>query len=68
MKDLDTLIDAACKVYPKAKRIAVENFCVSADNYKFANAINLKEDARAYKWNTDTVIVIKQVLRQTGKL
>lgn len=51
-----------------ANRDAVENFCFSAPDDKMANAINLKADARSYRWNGDTVNAIQMVLRGTNKL
>jgi len=66
--DTGTLVDIALANYPKAKRMAVENFCFSAPKDKDANRINLAADARAYPWNADTVNAIKSVLRAEGKL
>lgn len=66
--DTGTLVDTALKNYPKAKRMAVENFCFSAPDDKTANKINLAADARSYPWNTDTINAIKSVLKAEGKL
>jgi len=49
--------------YPNSKRIAVENFVMSADvTSNFGNDYlnNLSADAISYKWNTDTVSAIKE--------
>jgi len=64
----ETFIAAALKKYPKAKTIAVENFCVSAPDDHMANSINLNADARSYKWNAHTVNAIKYVLRAENKI
>lgn len=50
--------------FPKAKKIAVENFVFSSKEYgDFANSMNLSQDARAYNWNADTVGAIKFLLK-----
>jgi len=61
-------IENALKTFPKAKRMAVENFCFSAPDDKRANEVNLKADAASYPWNSDTVNAIRVVLRAEGKL
>jgi hypothetical protein len=55
-------IEAALKKFPKAKRIAVENFTMTADTLDMATCMNLGEDTAAYKWNAHTVNAIKFVL------
>lgn len=65
--DTATRVDIALANYPKAKRMAVENFCFSAPKDKTANRINLAADAKSYPWNRDTVEAIKSVLRAEGK-
>ena len=64
----ETLVQIALKNYPKAKPIAVENFCFSAPTDKIANEMNLNEDARMYGWNSDTLNAIRSVLRAENKL
>jgi hypothetical protein len=61
-------IQVAMKKFPKAKRIAVENFCWSAPDDKFANRVNLGEDTRMYSWNSHTVSAIEYVLGKEGKI
>jgi hypothetical protein len=61
------LIEVALKKYPKAKRIAVENFVMSAPNDPIANSVNLMDDTRSYKWNSDTYLAIKYCLKSQGK-
>lgn len=61
-------IEKALKKCPKAKKVAVENFCWTADNNTMANGMNLNEDARMYKWNADTVKAIRLALRELGKI
>lgn len=67
-KYLNELIDKACENYSTAKRIAVENFCISAYPEWVANRVNLKQDAQSYKWNDDAVNTIKQVLSEVGRI
>jgi hypothetical protein len=61
------LIESALRKYPKAKRIAVENFVTSAPNDPIANAVNLGDDTRSYKWNSDTYLAIKYCLKKLDK-
>ncbi len=63
-----TAIQDALKKYPKAKKIAVENFVWSASNDNRANAMNLSQDARLYSWNAATVSAIKMALQQLKKM
>ena len=49
--------------YPKAKRIAVENFTsFGAATWDTAAQFNLYQDAHDYKWNHHTVAAIKMVM------
>lgn len=57
-----TLIDQAIKKYPKAKRIAVENFTMGYDNLSMEASMNLSADTACYKWNSHTVNAIRWVL------
>lgn len=58
------VIDTVLRKYKNAKRIAVENFCLSADiNEKAINRANLQEDARRYKWNEETQKAITEILK-----
>ena len=66
--DTGKLVDAALVKYPRAKRMAVENFCFSAPDDKVANKTNLAADASSYPWNSDTVNAIKSVLKAENKL
>lgn len=65
---LDTLLAEALKKYPKAKKLAVENFCFSAPDDKQANSDNILLDQSMYNWKNDTVEAIRFVLRGVGKL
>ena len=56
------LIDQAIKKYPKAKRIAVENFTSGYDRLNMEAGMNLSADAASYKWNAQTVSAIRWVL------
>jgi hypothetical protein len=67
MKDVIKLIDMAMGKWPKAKKIAVENFCFSAPDDKLANRINLKVDETSYRWHRDTTKAIEFVLAYQGK-
>jgi hypothetical protein len=55
-------IELALKKYPKARRIAVENFTMTADCLDMATGMNLSADTRAYNWNAHTVNAIRFVL------
>lgn len=69
MKDkLDQLLSIALKANPKAHKLAVENFCMSAPDDHVANAVNLINDSKSYKWNNHTVHAIRYVLMKMGKL
>jgi hypothetical protein len=50
--------------YPKARRIAVENFTYGLEGkgMSFEVAMNLDADARSYGWKADTIKAIKMVL------
>lgn len=55
-KNLDEVIKAALVKFPKAKKLALENFVYSArGGLTHENACNLRMDATMYKWNSDTV-------------
>jgi hypothetical protein len=58
------LIEMAMKKFPKAKRIAVENFTMSCDKMDLATSMNLADDTRAYSWNAQTVNAIRWVIGQ----
>lgn len=57
-------IETALQKYPKARRIAVENFTIGLEGkgMDFKTAMNLDADARAYGWKPDTIKAIKFVL------
>jgi len=57
-------IETALQKYPKARRIAVENFTIGLEGkgMDFKTAMNLDADARAYGWKADTIKAIKFVL------
>ena len=62
MTNFEHLIETALRKFPKAKRIAVENFTMTADKLDFATEMNLSNDARDYKWNAHTVNAIRWVI------
>ena len=62
MTNFEHLIETALRKFPKAKRIAVENFAGTADTMDMATSMNLGADARAYKWNAHTVNAIRWVI------
>lgn len=55
-------IEQALKRFPKAKRIAVENFTWTSNGWDMATAMNLDSDAKAYNWHPHTVAAIAWVL------
>lgn len=57
-------IELALQKYPKARKIAVENFTAGREGkgMSIADSMNLEMDARAYGWKTDTVKAIKFVI------
>jgi hypothetical protein len=61
------LIDQALKKFPKAKRIAVENFTMGYNNLSMEASMNLELDSRLYKWNAQTIGAITWVLQQKAK-
>jgi len=57
-------IERALLKYPKAKRIAVENFTSGGyGKWDMAAAMNLEADRAAYNWNTQTVSAIRHVMQ-----
>jgi hypothetical protein len=56
------IIDTAIKKFPKAKRIAVENFTSGYDHLSMEAGMNLSADTACYKWNAHTVSAIRWVL------
>jgi hypothetical protein len=67
MTNFQHLIETALRKFPKAKRIAVENFTMTADTMDMATSMNLGADAQAYKWNAHTVNAIRWVINQKSK-
>jgi len=57
------LIDKALAKFPKAKKIAVENFTMGYDTMSMEAYLNLEMDTRMYKWNTHTVNAIIWVIK-----
>lgn len=57
------LIEKAMVKFPKARRIAVENFTMGYDSMNMEASMNLGMDARLYNWNSDTIKAIKFVLK-----
>lgn len=61
---MNAKIEAALKKYPKAKRIAVENFTSNGTaKMDMAASMNLEMDAALYKWNAHTVAAIRMVMK-----
>ena len=67
LKPVDAAIEIALKKYPKAKKIALENFVWSSGDNKMSNNINLNADTRTYKWNSQTVNAIRMALKYLDK-
>lgn len=57
------LIAQALKKFPKAKKIAVENFTMGYNELSMEASMNLEMDAAAYKWNAHTTNAIRYVLQ-----
>lgn len=54
------IIENVLKKYPRARRIAVENFLASSKGLSYRNQLeNLEYDAYLYKWKTDTKKAIR---------
>ena len=64
---MNNLIEKALTKYPKAKRIAVENFTMGYDSFDMAARMNLEYDARCYSWNGHTINAIMYVLSYKSK-
>jgi len=57
------LIAKALKKFPKAKKIAVENFTMGYNELSMEASMNLEMDASLYKWNAHTTNAIRYVLQ-----
>jgi hypothetical protein len=68
MDNQDILIEDVLKKYPSAKRVAVENFVMSAPFDIEANRENLLDDVISYGWNVDTFLAIKECLAAEDKI
>lgn len=64
----NTIIEKAMAKYPKARRIAVENFTSGYEELSMEASMNLESDAAAYRWNGATTNAIRFVLREKAKL
>lgn len=64
MSEHTQAVEKAMKKYPKARRIAVENFTYGKQGrgMVFGDSMNLHADARAYGWKADTIKAIKMVI------
>jgi hypothetical protein len=60
--NMNDLIEKALVRFPKAKRIAVENFTMGYDSLSSEAQSNLELDARLYNWNKDTINAIISIL------
>lgn len=58
------LIEKALVRFPKAKRIAVENFTMGYDDLSEDAQMNLKLDSKLYGWNKDTINAIVNILAE----
>jgi hypothetical protein len=58
------LVEKAIAKYPKARKIAVENFSYGNEGkgMTYELAMNLGADTRCYAWKPDTVKAIKFVI------
>jgi hypothetical protein len=56
------LIAKSLTKFPKAKKIAVENFTMGYDCLNMEASMNLSADTACYKWNSHTVSAIRYVL------
>jgi len=56
------LIAKSLTKFPKAKRIAVENFTMGYNHLSMEASMNLEADTACYKWNSHTVNAIRYVL------
>ncbi len=56
-------IQAALIKYPKARKMAVVNVSTWYQG-TWDDALNLRMDAKSYKWNSDTIEAIKYVHRE----
>jgi hypothetical protein len=57
------VISEILEKYPKARKIAVENFLASSVGYDYNSQIsNLELDANLYKWNRTTIKAIAEGL------
>lgn len=63
----DEIVNKAMQKFPKAKRIAVENFSFGTTKLDMATSMNLSYDAQLYKWNAQTVNAIRFVIREQEK-
>jgi hypothetical protein len=61
---MNKTIESALAKYPKARKIAVENFTFGkiGKGMSMEDAMNLESDARAYAWKPDTVKAIKYLM------
>jgi hypothetical protein len=59
---MDDLIEKVLVRFPKAKRIAVENFTMGYDNLSDEALANLELDSRLYNWDRDTINAIISVI------
>lgn len=57
-------ITLALVKYPKARKIAVENFTAGREGkgLSMADCLNLEYDAKCYGWKPDTIKAIKYVM------
>lgn len=68
MTTLDELVDKAMVKFPKARRIAVENFASYYRSLSYEAMANLQLDTRLYQWQAATPAAIKFVINQREKL
>ena len=64
MNEHTQAVEKAMKKFPKARRIAVENFTFGKQGrgMSFGDSMNLDMDARSYGWKADTIKAIKMVI------
>ena len=59
-------ITLALAKYPKARKVAVENFTMGKEGkgLSMADCLNLEYDAKCYGWKPDTIKAIKYVMAE----
>jgi hypothetical protein len=64
----DDLVSRALIKYPKARKIAVQNFAGTCDRLDYGAEYNLAQDARDYAWNVQTINAIRWTIKNKGTI